>query len=294
MIVCAIGKTYFLFCFSMVPSIICFWRSFLVNGYFVVNCRRWRKLCKHEVQKVREARQLKKAIFQTNFVDREKERPAIRPRDLLSLLPSKGDGCDEAIVRYCKFPSSSCVLISLWSLFHMFSFQSQFIGEDHPSANDIKVIYMQICIWILILVTVSQRSSRNFSYITKLDLFLLTSLSHIWFCRGRSKKQGEENLAVSNIVNISDGLDCVSANTDLNTSSRRSRRVSSGYITKSWPSINYIYHYACSLFCAILAFADVDQKSILKGIILLCLMISMLHPAPLAVPERGNLLLATM
>ena len=151
---------------------------------------------------------------------------------------------------------------------------------------------MQICsIWILILV--SQRSSRNVSYITKLDLFLLTSLSHIWFCRGRSKKQGEENLVVSNIVNISAGLDCVAANTVLNTSSRRSR-VSSGYITKSWLSINYIYHYACSLFCAIFAFADIDQKSILKGIVLLCLMISMLHPAPLAVSGRGNLLLATM
>ncbi|XP_066398546.1 uncharacterized protein [Miscanthus floridulus] len=117
--------------------------------------RRWRKLCKHEVQKVREARQLKKAIFQTNFVDREKERPAIRPHDLISLLPSKGDRCDEAIVR------------------------------------------------------------------------------------GRSKKQGEENLVVSNTVNISAGLDCVAANTVLNTSSRRSR-VSSGHRSKKHTEGNSI------------------------------------------------------
>ncbi|ONM51272.1 myb domain protein 4r1 [Zea mays] len=119
--------------------------------------RRWRKLCKHEVQKAREARQLKKAIFQNNFVDREKERPAICPRDLISLLPSKGDGCDVAIVR------------------------------------------------------------------------------------GGSEKQGEENhLALSNIVNISSGLDCVAANSVLNASSRRPRRVSSGRRSKKHTEGNNI------------------------------------------------------
>ncbi|XP_062189465.1 uncharacterized protein LOC133892604 isoform X2 [Phragmites australis] len=57
--------------------------------------RQWRKLCKHEVPSVKAASQIKKAIFQTNFVDREKERPAIGPGDLISLVHSKGDECDE-------------------------------------------------------------------------------------------------------------------------------------------------------------------------------------------------------
>lgn len=104
--------------------------------------RRWKQLCGHEVPKIKEARRMKKAIFQTNFVDREKERPAIAPSDLMSLVQSKGDGCDEGIVR------------------------------------------------------------------------------------GRSKKRAKENLDVSNTVNSS------AANNVSNTSSRRSRRVSSGLRSK--------------------------------------------------------------
>ncbi|WVZ61838.1 hypothetical protein U9M48_011650 [Paspalum notatum var. saurae] len=107
--------------------------------------RRWKQLCGNEIPKIKEARRMKKAIFQTNFVDREKERPAIAPSDLMSLVQSKGDGCDRSIVR------------------------------------------------------------------------------------GRSKKRDEENQALSNIVNSSVVPDC---NTVLNTSSRRSRRVSSGRRSK--------------------------------------------------------------
>ncbi|KAJ1287694.1 hypothetical protein BS78_02G030500 [Paspalum vaginatum] len=107
--------------------------------------RRWKQLCGQEVPKIKEARRMKKAIFQTNFVDREKERPAIAPSDLMSLVQSKGDGCDGSIVR------------------------------------------------------------------------------------GRSNNRVEENQTVSNIVNSSAVPDC---NTVLNTSSRRSRRVSSGRRSK--------------------------------------------------------------
>uniref|UniRef100_K3ZQN9 Uncharacterized protein n=1 Tax=Setaria italica TaxID=4555 RepID=K3ZQN9_SETIT len=57
--------------------------------------RRWNKLCKHHLPAVKAAIQLKKSVFQTNFVDREKERPAIAPSDLISLVQSKGDESGE-------------------------------------------------------------------------------------------------------------------------------------------------------------------------------------------------------
>jgi len=57
--------------------------------------------------------------------------------------------------------------------------------------------------------------------------------------------------------------------------------------------MNEFYHYACSLFCATLAFADKNQKSKLKRM-LLCLMVSMIYLAAVADPERGNLLLPAM
>ncbi|KAF8732313.1 hypothetical protein HU200_016297 [Digitaria exilis] len=57
--------------------------------------RRWKKLRDHEVPAVKAVTQLKKSVFQTNFVDREKERPAIAPKDLILLMQSKGDGTDE-------------------------------------------------------------------------------------------------------------------------------------------------------------------------------------------------------
>ncbi|KAG8057365.1 hypothetical protein GUJ93_ZPchr0002g26426 [Zizania palustris] len=59
--------------------------------------RRWRKLCKDKLPSVKAARQMKKAIFQSNFVDREAERPAIGPSDLMSLVQSKVDGSDENV-----------------------------------------------------------------------------------------------------------------------------------------------------------------------------------------------------
>ncbi|CAL5076929.1 unnamed protein product [Urochloa decumbens] len=57
--------------------------------------RRWNKLCKNQLPALKAAIQLKKSVFQTNFVDREKERPAIAPRDLISLVQSKDDESDE-------------------------------------------------------------------------------------------------------------------------------------------------------------------------------------------------------
>jgi len=57
--------------------------------------RRWNKLCKHQLPAVKAAIQLKKSVFQTNFVDRAKERPAIAPRDLIALVQSKDDGSGE-------------------------------------------------------------------------------------------------------------------------------------------------------------------------------------------------------
>ncbi|PUZ68375.1 hypothetical protein GQ55_2G022200 [Panicum hallii var. hallii] len=57
--------------------------------------RRWNKLCKHQLPAVKAAIQLKKSVFQTNFVDRAKERPAIAPSDLIALVQSKDDGSGE-------------------------------------------------------------------------------------------------------------------------------------------------------------------------------------------------------
>ncbi|CAL5078244.1 unnamed protein product [Urochloa decumbens] len=57
--------------------------------------RRWNKLCKNQLPALKAAIQLKKSVFQTNFVDREKERPAIAPSDLISLVQSKDGESDE-------------------------------------------------------------------------------------------------------------------------------------------------------------------------------------------------------
>uniref|UniRef100_A0A0E0LGZ2 Uncharacterized protein n=1 Tax=Oryza punctata TaxID=4537 RepID=A0A0E0LGZ2_ORYPU len=57
--------------------------------------RRWRKLCQDKLPSVKAAQQIKKSILQCNFVDRETERPAIGPSDLMSLVRSKVDGSDE-------------------------------------------------------------------------------------------------------------------------------------------------------------------------------------------------------
>ncbi|CAO1948809.1 unnamed protein product [Urochloa humidicola] len=56
--------------------------------------RRWNILCKNQLPALKATIQLKKSVFQTNFVDREKERPAIAPSDLISLVQSKGDESD--------------------------------------------------------------------------------------------------------------------------------------------------------------------------------------------------------
>ena len=103
MIICALGKANFFSHLSktksMLTSVICFInrRNFLANSCFVVICRRWNKLCKHQLPAVKAAIQLKKSVFQTNFVDRAKERPAIAPRDLIALVQSKDDGSGENI-----------------------------------------------------------------------------------------------------------------------------------------------------------------------------------------------------
>ncbi|CAM0905289.1 unnamed protein product [Alopecurus aequalis] len=57
--------------------------------------RRWKRLCQDELPLVIAANQVKKSIFQTNFVDRETERPSIGPSDFASLVYSKVDRSDE-------------------------------------------------------------------------------------------------------------------------------------------------------------------------------------------------------
>uniref|UniRef100_A0ACD5UMZ4 Uncharacterized protein n=1 Tax=Avena sativa TaxID=4498 RepID=A0ACD5UMZ4_AVESA len=57
--------------------------------------RRWKRLCQDELPLVIAANQVKKSIFQTNFVDRETERPSIGPSDFPSLVYSKVDKSDE-------------------------------------------------------------------------------------------------------------------------------------------------------------------------------------------------------
>ncbi|XP_037442572.1 uncharacterized protein LOC119311052 isoform X1 [Triticum dicoccoides] len=60
--------------------------------------RRWKRLCQDELPLMIAANQVKKSIFQTNFVDRETERPAICPSDFPSLVYSKVDKGDENTV----------------------------------------------------------------------------------------------------------------------------------------------------------------------------------------------------
>lgn len=47
--------------------------------------RRWKVQFPHEVPLLREARKVQKAALVRNFVDRESERPALRPGDFLPL-----------------------------------------------------------------------------------------------------------------------------------------------------------------------------------------------------------------
>ncbi|KAL6647082.1 hypothetical protein ACP70R_014519 [Stipagrostis hirtigluma subsp. patula] len=61
--------------------------------------RRWKQICQDKLPTVKAANQIKKAILQSNFVDREKERPAIGPGDLMSLVHYNGDECGENRVR---------------------------------------------------------------------------------------------------------------------------------------------------------------------------------------------------
>jgi hypothetical protein len=76
------------------------WTYFIANSYAVCNCRRWKYLCQDELPLVIAANQVKKSIFQTNFVDRETERPSIGPSDFPSLVYSKVDRSDENTARY--------------------------------------------------------------------------------------------------------------------------------------------------------------------------------------------------
>ena len=77
--------------------------NFAANSYSICNCRRWKRLCQDELPLMIAANQVKKSIFQTNFVDRETERPAICPSDFPSLVYSKVDKGDENTVRYSTF-----------------------------------------------------------------------------------------------------------------------------------------------------------------------------------------------
>ncbi|KAK3126344.1 hypothetical protein QOZ80_7AG0555170 [Eleusine coracana subsp. coracana] len=56
---------------------------------------RWNRLCKDKLPAIQATKQIKKTIFQSNFVDREKERPAISPDDLLALVHSQNDRHEE-------------------------------------------------------------------------------------------------------------------------------------------------------------------------------------------------------
>jgi hypothetical protein len=76
------------------------WTHFIANSYAVCNCRRWKYLCQDELPLVIAANQVKKSIFQTNFVDRETQRPSIGPSDFPSLVYSKVDRSDENTARY--------------------------------------------------------------------------------------------------------------------------------------------------------------------------------------------------
>ncbi|KAK3124416.1 hypothetical protein QOZ80_7BG0586270 [Eleusine coracana subsp. coracana] len=60
---------------------------------------RWKRLCKDKLPAIQATKQIKKAIFQSNFVDREKERPAISPDDLLALVHSQNDRHEENTTR---------------------------------------------------------------------------------------------------------------------------------------------------------------------------------------------------
>ncbi|TVU41062.1 hypothetical protein EJB05_14553, partial [Eragrostis curvula] len=60
---------------------------------------RWRRLCQDKLPALQATNQIKKTIFQSNFVDREKERPAIGPGDLITLVHSQSDRHDENTIR---------------------------------------------------------------------------------------------------------------------------------------------------------------------------------------------------
>ncbi|KAF0905587.1 hypothetical protein E2562_007380 [Oryza meyeriana var. granulata] len=135
--------------------------------------RRWRKLCQDKLPSVKAAQQIKKAIFQSNFVDRETERPAIGPSDLMSLVHSKVDGSDENTASaQVRKPRK----------------RSRIPCEDNILPSD----------------TLNSSDSMNLSLPEPIDAEAVvntTASSRRKSSRSRLKKQTDENLAVSDDVN---------------------------------------------------------------------------------------------
>lgn len=67
---------------------------------FLFNCsmyRRWKVLFPDEVPMLQEAKKIRREAFISNFVDREEERPALRPNDIVPTHKlSYRAGCETA------------------------------------------------------------------------------------------------------------------------------------------------------------------------------------------------------
>uniref|UniRef100_A0A0D9WVC2 Myb transcription factor n=1 Tax=Leersia perrieri TaxID=77586 RepID=A0A0D9WVC2_9ORYZ len=134
--------------------------------------RRWRKLCQHKLPSVKAAQQIKKAIFQSNFVDRETERPAIAPSDLMSLVSSKVDASHEnSASAQVKKPRKG----------------SRIPCEDNILPSD----------------TLNSSTPMNLSMDAEAAVNTTTSSSRKKPSRSRTKKQTDENLAVPDDANNS-------------------------------------------------------------------------------------------
>ncbi|XP_052163796.1 uncharacterized protein LOC127780863 isoform X1 [Oryza glaberrima] len=138
--------------------------------------RRWRKLCQDKLPSVKAAQQIKKSILQCNFVDRETERPAIGPSDLMPLVRSKVDGSDENTVSAkVRKPRK----------------RSRIPCEDNVLPGD----------------TSNSSPSMNLPLSESIDaeaaVNTTTANSKKKPSRSRSKKQTDENLAVCDVNNSS-------------------------------------------------------------------------------------------
>ncbi|XP_040382205.1 uncharacterized protein LOC102706862 isoform X2 [Oryza brachyantha] len=136
--------------------------------------RRWRRLCKDKLPSIKAAHQIKKAIFQSNFVDRETERPAIGPSDLMPIVCSKVGGIgDSTVSAQARKPRKS----------------SRMPCENNILPSD----------------TLNSSASVNLSLSESIDpeAVVNTTTSSSRRKSSRSKSQFDENLAVSDDVNNS-------------------------------------------------------------------------------------------